>query len=197
LLRRKWRLSEQCPGIVYVGRLSREKGLSDLASVVRALAARHVAHRFIFVGDGPMRKELESGFPDAVFTGTLAPEGVAQAMASSDVFVFPSRTDTAGNVVLEAQASGLPVLVTDEGGPQENMIDGHTGATCPSTRDLCRQVLELCVRVERRRAMGAAARQYALGRQWDSALAPLYQAYRDVAASATTSAGIASRTAAA
>lgn len=196
-LRRQWEVSDRCPAILYVGRVSREKGLGDLVAVRRALEARNVAHRFVFVGDGPMRKELEAGFPAAAFTGTLGPEQVAEAMASSDLFVFPSRTDTAGNVVLEAQASGLPVLVTDEGGPQENMIDGQTGVTCPSTRDLCRQVLELCVRVERRRSMGAAAREYALGRQWDAALAPLYQAYRDVAASGSTAAEITSGVAAA
>ena len=188
LLRQRWEVSDQRPAILYVGRISREKGLSDLVAVRRALNARNVAHRFVFVGDGPMRKELQASLPDAVFTGTLAPEQVAEAMASSDLFVFPSRTDTAGNVVLEAQASGLPVLVTDEGGPQENMIDGHTGATCPSTRDLIRQVLELSVRVERRQGMGRAAREYALGRQWDAALAPLYQAYRDVATSGPTAA---------
>ena len=188
LLRQRWEVSDQRPAILYVGRISREKGLSDFVAVRRTLYARNVPHRFVFVGDGPMRKELQASLPDAVFTGILAPEQVAEAMASSDLFVFPSRTDTAGNVVLEAQASGLPVLVTDEGGPQENMIDGRTGATCPSTRDLIRQVLELSVRVERRQGMGRAAREYALGRQWDAALAPLYQAYRDVATSGPTAA---------
>ena len=74
-----------------------------------------------------MRETLEAALPDAVFTGVLDRDGVADACASSDMFLFPSRTDTAGNVVLEAQASGLPVLATNAGGPQENVVDGESG----------------------------------------------------------------------
>ncbi len=181
-LRADWGVSQLRPAVLYVGRLSVEKGLREVAAIRRSLEARRIAHRFVFVGDGPMRHELERLVPDAVFTGTQTPDEVAVAMASSDLFVFPSRTDTAGNVVLEAQASGLPVLVTDEGGPRENMLDKRTGVVCASTRELCRQVLELCVRTPRRQQMGAQAREYALGRQWQTALAPLYQAYREVAA---------------
>lgn len=182
-LRHAWGVSTHRPAVLYVGRLSREKGLAELEAVRGSLDGRAIAHRFVFVGDGPMRRELEAMFPDAVFMGTLAPEQVAEAMASADLFVFPSRTDTAGNVVLEAQASGLPVLVTDEGGPRENLVDGHTGVVCASTHELARQVGGLCMREERRRVMGLAAREYALGRRWDAALAPLYACYREVAAS--------------
>lgn len=196
-LRTTWAVSDHRPAVLYVGRLSREKGLSELLAVRRGLLDRAIPHRFIFVGDGPMRFELESCFSDAVFTGTVSPAEVAVAMASSDLFVFPSRTDTAGNVVLEAQASGLPVLVTDEGGPRENMRDGETGVVCGSTREMCRQVLELCARSERRRALGRGARLYAQSRGWAQALAPLYRAYRDAAASRTTLSPMVSRIAAA
>ena len=182
-LRAEWGVSEMRPAVLYVGRLSVEKGLREMGAVRRSLEARSIAHRFVFVGDGPMRGELERLAPDAVFTGNRTPDEVAVAMASADLFVFPSRTDTAGNVVLEAQASGLPVLVTDEGGPLENMLDGRTGVVCASTRELCRQVLELCGRTARRQKMGVQARDYALGRQWQTALAPLYQSYREVAVS--------------
>jgi len=191
-LREQWGVSDDCPAVLYVGRLSREKGLADLLAVRRLLRGRSISHRFVFVGDGPMRQELEGAFHDAVFTGTLAPDEVAVAMASSDLFVFPSRTDTAGNVVLEAQASGLPVLVTGEGGPRENMVPGVTGSVCVTTEDLCRETLEWCLRITRRRELGAAAREYALGRRWDAALAPLYQSYREVAGAPTVSPAVAS-----
>jgi glycosyltransferase involved in cell wall biosynthesis len=101
-------------------------------------------------------------------------------MASADLFVFPSRTDTAGNVVLEAQASGLPVLVTDEGGPQEHMRDGESGHVCADLRAFARRVSELIWSLERRRRLGAGARAYAVTQGWDTALAPLYDAYRGV-----------------
>lgn len=184
-LRREWGVSSTCPAVLYVGRLSKEKGLMSLRAVQQGLRLRGVEHRLIVVGDGPMRAELEDTAFAAVFTGTLPQEDVARVMASADVFVFPSRTDTAGNVVLEAQASGLPVLVTDEGGPKENMIPGETGIVCASDRELSRQVLELCVRTERRQRLSRAARQYALTRSWESALEPLYRSYRQVAAPST------------
>ncbi|MGH9163852.1 MAG: glycosyltransferase, partial [Vicinamibacteraceae bacterium] len=119
-----------------------------------------------------------------VFTGALPHAQVAVAMASADLFVFPSRTDTLGNVVLEAQASGLPVLVSDEGGPRENMVAGETGFVCTAGRatDLISRAVLLARAREQRLTMGRAARAYALERSWPRALAPLYQTYRDVAA---------------
>lgn len=182
-LRRQWTVSDARPALLYVGRLSHEKGLREMAAVRRFLQARRTPHRLVFVGDGPMRSELEQLCPEAVFTGTLQPNDVAVAMASSDLFVFPSRTDTAGNVVLEAQACGLPVLVTDEGGPRENVRTGDSGVVCASTRDFCRATLELCANEARRRRMGDAAREYALTRRWETALQPLYDTYREVAGS--------------
>ena len=80
-----------------------------------------------FIGDGPMRAELQAACPGAIFTGRVAHEHVPALLASADVFLFPSRTDTFGNVVLEAQACGLPVIVTDEGGPREAVRHGETG----------------------------------------------------------------------
>ena len=118
----------------------------------------------------------------AVFTGTLQPDQVAVAMASADLFVFPSRTDTAGNVVLEAQASGLPVLVTDSGGPRENMLDGQTGYVCGDWRAFARRIGSLAWNPEHRARLADAARRYALGRRWDLALEPLYRSYREAAA---------------
>src|SRR5947207_4129828 len=79
------------------------------------------------VGLGPYKDALAAALPDAVFLGYLKGEPLAKAYASADVFVFPSTTDTFGNVVLEAQASGLPAVVSDQGGPRELVRDGETG----------------------------------------------------------------------
>jgi glycosyltransferase involved in cell wall biosynthesis len=185
-LRRRWGVSDARPAILYVGRVSREKGLDLLPRIQNALHRLGLPHRLIIVGQGPMREELEAQLPDAVFTGVLDRDGVAEACASSDVFVFPSRTDTAGNVVLEAQASGLPVLVTNAGGPQENVVDGESGHVLHdmAPASWAATLAPLLRRPARRQRMAAAARAYAESRTWMNALAPLFDAYRDVAVTA-------------
>ena len=108
---------------------SKEKNLEILARSFMSIIDAGNTCDLIIAGDGPYRKELEQllqGYP-ALFTGFLSGEELHTAYASSDVFVFPSTTDTFGNVVLEAQASGLPVIVSDEGGPKELIADGRTG----------------------------------------------------------------------
>jgi len=176
-LREQWGVSGRRPAVLYVGRLSREKDLDVLQPLSRHLEYAGLPHRLVLVGDGPMRRELEQSCPDAVFTGTLPPEGVATAMASADIFVFPSRTDTAGNVVLEAQASGLPVIVSRSGGPQENLQPGESGFTCDGVLEFARRTAQLLRHEARRRQFSAAARAYALTRSWDAALEPLFRAY--------------------
>ena len=121
-LRRQWGISDPELVILYGGRLSREKGLGILRRIQHVLAAHGVMHRFVLAGDGPMTAELREVLPDAVFTGCVPHSEMGRIMASADLFLFPSATDTAGNVILEAQASGLPVLVTDKGGPQEDLV---------------------------------------------------------------------------
>jgi len=183
-LRERWRTKSDTLALLYVGRLSREKGLDAIPALARSLNEVGIAHRFIFAGDGPFRAELKNACPNAVFTGEVPHDEVPKLMASADLFVFPSRTDTLGNVVLEAQASGLPVLVSDEGGPRENMIHGETGFICAG-RDHSEMMLHLHRLARdpaRRLRMAAAAREYALGRSWSKALAPLYDTYREVAA---------------
>lgn len=179
-LRERWNVGPRRLALLYAGRLSKEKGLDLLRPLSDRLRRSGIDHQLIIVGDGPMSRELAASCPDAVFTGTLPPADVATAMASADLFVFPSRTDTAGNVILEAQASGLPVLVTDEGGPQEHMFDGETGHVCADLRAFARRITELTWNADRRARLGARARAYAMSRDWESSLAPLYTAYRSV-----------------
>jgi glycosyltransferase involved in cell wall biosynthesis len=109
------------------------------------------------------------GYP-ALFTGYLAGEQLQRGYASADLFVFPSATDTFGNVVLEAQASGLPVIVSDEGGPQELMINGETGLVfrAGSTSDLATAIKLLASDTQRIALLGRNARHFTLDKAPDS-----------------------------
>jgi glycosyltransferase involved in cell wall biosynthesis len=181
LLREKWHVSDRRPALIYVGRVSKEKGLLQLPAISDSLHKLGVEHRLIVVGDGPLLPALRDRLPDAVFTGALCRSAVADAFASADCFVFPSTTDTAGNVVLEAQASGLPVVVSGSGGPRENMVAGETGTVCH--RDDPREwaaAIAATLLQPRRARLSQSARQYALARTWDRAMLPLYRAYCDV-----------------
>jgi len=112
--------------LLYVGRVSKEK---DLDVIVHAWPKlRREGRALAFVGDGPYRAELQRQLPEAVFTGVLAGLELATAYASADAFLFPSTTDTFGNVILEALASGLPCVVSDQGGPKDLIEPGRTGA---------------------------------------------------------------------
>jgi glycosyltransferase involved in cell wall biosynthesis len=149
---------------VYVGRVAIEKSLHLLAQAYRNLRDTQGHAHLIIIGGGPYRAALEAqlhGLP-VTFTGYLHGEELATALASCDVKVFPSTTDTWGNAPLEAQASGLPVIVTDIGGPAELMQDGVTGVMVRGhdVRDMQYAMLQL-MDGEVRARMGAAARAYA------------------------------------
>lgn len=158
--------------LLYVGRVSREKGLEMLVDSFRELVDEGAAIALAVIGDGPYREEMEtalSGYP-ILFTGYLAGEQLQHGYASADLFVFPSATDTFGNVVLEAQASGLPVIVSDEGGPRELMIDGETGFVfrAGSKDDLAATIRLMCSDPERMSRMGHNARRFTREKAPDS-----------------------------
>ena len=111
---------------LYVGRISKEKELDFLARVAGKIP-KSAGVTFAFVGEGPFLEELKRKVPQGIFTGVLHGEELAQAYASADLFVFPSTTDTYGNVVVEAMASGLPVVVSNQGGPAELLRDPKDG----------------------------------------------------------------------
>lgn len=159
--------------LLYVGRVSREKNLGFLSNVYKRLMERQGNYHLIIVGEGPylsdMERELKS-YP-VTFTGYLEEENLSQAYASSDLFIFPSTTDTFGNVVLEAQASGLPVIVTDKGGPKENIIPGETGFIIESD-DPEKVILKVeMIKKDKTllRNMGISARKYVESRSFESA----------------------------
>lgn len=111
--------------LLYVGRISKEKNLDVILAMWERVRGPGLA--LAFVGDGPYLAELRHRAPDAIFTGYLEGQELATAFASADVFVFPSTTDTFGNVIIEAQACGLPCVVSDVGGPKDLVQPGVTG----------------------------------------------------------------------
>lgn len=157
--------------LLYVGRISVEKNLDVLAEAYQLVCQTNPKLRLVIVGDGVYKKKLKQQIPQAVFTGYLAGEDLAWAYASADLFAFPSISDTFGNVVVEAQASGLPVIVSDQKGPQELVQNGVTGLITRGldSKDLA-QAIQSMVQDENLRAkMGAAARSSLEGRNWSTA----------------------------
>ena len=168
--------------LLYVGRVSREKNLHVLANAFKMLVPLMDDVTLIIVGDGPYLAEMQetmSGTP-CVFTGYLEGEELTAVYASCDLFIFPSTTDTFGNVVLEAQASGIPVIVTDEGGPRENIIPGETGLVVESDHELglLEAIHGLLSDPQRLRNMGNAARRYMESRSFESVFDTVWEMYQ-------------------
>lgn len=114
---------------LYVGRVSKEKNMENMIRGFLQMREKETGADLVIVGDGPFREELETRYQqDGIrFTGFIRGEKLAAAYASADAFVFPSMTDTFGNAVLEAHASGLPAIVSDQGGPQEIVGSHNSG----------------------------------------------------------------------
>ena len=154
--------------VLYVGRISTEKNLPVLTEIwpkVRERArSAGVDARLVVIGGGPYLTEMQSalGGHGTVFPGFKHGTELAKLYASADMFVFPSLTDTLGQVVLESQASGIPVIVADQGGPKEVVDDGATGLVLPGSRPAAwvDAVSALVIDHERRKAMGAAGVAY-------------------------------------
>lgn len=169
------------PKVLYVGRVSKEKGLMHLAAGFRALSREMPGARLVVVGDGPYTQELASQVPSdkVVFTGQITGEKLARLYASSDVFAFPSETETFGNVVVEAQATGLPVVVADRGAARENMREGVTGLVV-DPRDpeaWARTLKQLLEDTSLRRKMGSAAQAFAQRYRMDEAARGTFDEY--------------------
>lgn len=158
-------------GLLYAGRVSKEKKLDLFAAAVRKLKDDGLPVRGLVIGHGPYSAEFEKYFPEGIFTGYLSGEELARAYASADAFVFPSTTDTFGNVILEAQAAGLPCVVSDQGGPRELVTDSADGFVTRGgdLTELCDATRKLCVDQNLRRMMGAAARKRVEDRSWPNA----------------------------
>ncbi len=167
--------------IGYAGRLSPEKSVRVLRDVEQALLAAGVASfRILIVGDGAERDWLSRHLSHVEFAGVLKGEALARAFAGMDIFAFPSRTDTFGNVVQEAMASGVPSVVTSQGGPRYIVSEGITGLITESDADFAAAVARLATQPDLRNQMSLQCRESALARSWDRIFEDVYEAYRTV-----------------
>jgi glycosyltransferase involved in cell wall biosynthesis len=189
---------EAFPGefkVLYAGRLTREKGVDLLAESFLCAHEADPRLHLLLAGGGPEEGELRERLGDrATFLGWLSGEELPRAYASADAFLFASSTDTYGQVILEAAASGLPIVAVAEGGPAALIENRHTGLLCrPDADHLAGTLLQLVASPALRRALGEAAARAARERSWERSMAQLAAGYRRAldAAAAGVSQGMA------
>jgi phosphatidylinositol alpha 1,6-mannosyltransferase len=163
--------------VLHVSRLVREKRLDTLTAALNRLA---VPHRVVIVGDGPDRGFTEQQLPHAIFTGFLNGEYLTTAYASSDIFVFPSDSESFGNVTLEAMASGLPCVAANATGSRSLVVAGETGFLAPAddAATFAAHITALAKDPALRQRMGSAARARALTFSWEETMTRLLGYYR-------------------
>ena len=184
--------------VLYAGRLTTEKGVGLLADAFLVARAADPRLHLVLAGGGPEEAALRERLgAHATFLGWLEGDELARAYASADIFLFASRTDTFGQVVLEAQASGLPVVAVAEGGPLSLIEDGRTGRLCtPEAEPLAAAVLELARFPALRRRLAGEALTSVNERSWEQALGQLAAGYRRALDERALSGGAGRRTAA-
>jgi phosphatidylinositol alpha 1,6-mannosyltransferase len=181
----QWRRSIGCPEkkiLLFVSRLVWEKDLRTLMEMYRLLTSRRSDWELVVVGDGPAKVEVERGMPEARFPGHLSGGELSTAYASCDVFVFPSTTETFGNVTLEAMASGIVPVCVSEGGASGVVTEGMNGFIVPprDPHNLARRVEFLLDHPDRREEMGTRAREYARTQTWDVIFRRLFDKCRAI-----------------
>jgi len=168
----------------FVGRMSVEKNVALLPRIQQQLEARGIRNfRFRLVGQGIDEPWLREHLPRAEFPGVLRGEALARAYAGMDAFVFPSHTDTFGNVVLEALASGVPAVVTSDGGPKTLVQEGITGCVACDD-DFAAAIARILTDPPLLARMRVAARTYAMSASWDAVFEKMYAAYQPLVAAA-------------
>lgn len=162
----------------FVGRLRAEKNVRLLADLERELLkAGKTNFKFLIVGEGSERTFLEANMKTAEFPGFLDGERLSEAYANMDVFVFSSDTDAYGNVVQEANAAGVPCLVTNQGGPKFIVQAGQTGFVAKNLDEFVKFSIELMDNPEKLARMKRESREFALSRSWDTVFENVYDAY--------------------
>ncbi|MEO8460656.1 MAG: glycosyltransferase family 1 protein [Dokdonella sp.] len=159
-LRREWGLAPDQLAVIYVGRIAAEKKLDLAVRAFRLIEQTQHGARFIFVGDGPARAALMAQNPDFIHAGVRRGVDLSRHYASADLFLFPSLSETFGNVTLEGMASGLPVVAFDYGAAHEHLLDGINGACVPRDKldAFIAGAVDLGNNAEKRERFGAAAR---------------------------------------
>lgn len=177
-LRAQWGVTPDTPVALFVGRLAAEKNLDALGNAFLAMRAQNADTRLVVVGEGPAAQQLASGVPDAIFAGTRRGEELGTYYASSDIFVFPSMTETFGNVTLEAMASGLAVLAYDHASAGQMIHSGSNGMLAPlgDEEAFVRMARELVAGgLDAARQMGQRARESTGEAGWDRIVAQVEQ----------------------
>lgn len=156
--------------VTFVSRLVWEKNLQTFVDTIKKLQQTHSDIRAMIVGSGPAKKELEHMLPEAHFTGFITGDELSRAYASSDIFLFPSETETFGNVTLEAMSSGLPCVVADATGSRSLVESGINGFLAPprDTGAFAECIIEIIDNSSLEEKMGKAARQKALAYSWEN-----------------------------
>lgn len=169
-LRSTWGAGERDPVLIYVGRLAAEKNLGLAVEAFVDAQARHPEAKCVFVGDGPEREPMSKRYPQFVWAGVRRGEDLARHYASADFFVFPSTTETFGNVVTEAMASGLVVLAYNYASTRQHVVAGKNGYSVPfdDSRAFVQGVTRALSQQANWPVIRAAARASALGITWDS-----------------------------
>lgn len=173
------------PIVLHVSRLAVEKDVATLVSAFRlAHAALGECARFVIAGDGPEGGMVRAALPFVTHYGFIDRARLAELYADSDLFVFPSPTETCGLVVLEAMASALPVITSDQGGVRENVRNGINGMMVPAGQAtlFAAATATLVQDRSRRSAMASAARAFAVARDWEREIDALEPIYRDAIA---------------
>jgi glycosyltransferase involved in cell wall biosynthesis len=167
-LRRRWGARPSDLVAVYVGRVASEKNIGLAIDAYRAMRRAATLGPFVVVGDGPMRAALERAHPDAIFAGLQSGTSLAEHYASADVFLFPSETETFGNVVLEAMASGLAIVAYDCAAAHAHLHDGETALLAPlgDARAFVDRAVVLARLPATARALGRRAREAAEALDW-------------------------------
>lgn len=181
-IRRRLGIPENAIALACCGRLAAEKNIETLLAAFRQLPSTLPVH-LLLIGDGPLRPKLEaSGMPRVIFTGYRRGEELARTYASADLFVFPSLSDTFGNVLLEAMASGLPAIAFDVPGPRDVIRHGETGLLVGAigAESLAVAMAALIDDPARLTCMAAQARRYATGQNWEAINAVVRRRYLEV-----------------
>ena len=168
--------------VLFVSRLVKEKEPKTLIRLHALLAEKRPDIQMVITGEGPTRSKLEKNMPTAHFTGKLTGTDLSKAYASADVFVFPSTTETFGNVVLEALASGLPVVAADEGGPKDIIQNGKTGLLIEPQNEeaFFEAIVKLVDDQSYYQNMQKAALAYARSQNWESLCKELFGVYQSL-----------------
>lgn len=158
-LRESWGIDDNGFAAIYVGRIAPEKNLGLAVQAFRRLQKRRPKARFVLVGDGPSREKLAHENPDFLFCGVQRGADLARHFASGDLFLFPSRSETFGNVTLEAMASGVATVAFDYGAAREYVRDGHNGAAVSDDEQFIAAAVRLTDDDAGRRMLGSQAAQ--------------------------------------